>query len=253
MKSITHMNGTRRYARVSVLVALVALVGTVANGGPATADVSSVGGGAFGAQVRGLINVGPLPSVTLPAAGGGPFVNSLATVNVPGTLRTGLLEVRTTGAVGATGFSESSAEVANVRVGTGVVTADAVSTQCRSDSSGSTGSTELVNARVGGILVDSNVAPNTTINLGALALVVLNEQIVNNSPTSTSITVNAARIVLFPSTPLLRQEVIIAQSRCSAGLVAATTTTTAAPTTTHAPPTTTVPPTTTTTHSPAFP
>lgn len=227
-----------------MLVASVAVAATVAGGGPATAAVSAVSGGAFGAQVRGLVKVGPLPSVTLPASGGGPFTNSLLTVNVPGTLQTDLLITKTAGATGATGFSESSATVADVRVGTGVVTADAVSSQCRADSTGSTGSTELVNARVGGVTVNGAVAPNTTINLSPVAIV-LNEQIVNNSSSNTSIIVNAIRVVLFPTNPLLRQDVIVGQSRCSARIV--TTPTTRAPTTT------TLPPTTSTTHSPTCP
>ena len=243
MGSVNGGIGKRRYGRLSAVVAAGALVGALAGAGNASAGVSAVGGGAFGAQVRGLVNVGPVPSVTLPAAGGGPFTAFLASVNVPNVLKTGLLEVSTAGAVGDNGFSESSARVLNVKVGTGVVTADAVTSRCRSDSSGSTGSTELLNAFVGGISVDANVAPNTVINLSPVAIVYLNEQNVTNGPNSTSIVVNAIRVVLFPTSSALRQEVIVAQSRCSARLTPATTTTT----TIHEPPTTTTTMATTTT------
>lgn len=243
MKRTQYRALVHRLGLVPAFVGVVALI-SAAGGSPAGADVTSVGGGAFGEQIRGLlVNSGPVPTVGLPAGGGGPFVSSLLTVNVPGTLRTGVLEVRTAGALGDSGFSQSSATVANVLVGTGVVTADAVKSQCRSDSTGSSGSTTLTNAAVGGIVVDASVPANTSINLSPVARVFLNEQIVNNTPGNSSITVNAVRVVLLPGSTL-QQEIIIAQSRCSARLAPATTTT-------HVP--TTVGPTTSTTHSPAFP
>ena len=208
-----------RSRRKPFLLAIMAtvLVGGIALGGPARADVTTVGGGAFGEQIVGPVSSGPLPTVTLPASGGGPFTASLLSVNVPNLLRTGLLEVRTTGALGPAGFSESSASVADVRVGSdNTFRANLVTSECRSDSFGSTGSTQLVNARVLGTPVTSTPGPNTVaLDIPGVARVVLNEQTVSNSPGNTSITVNAVHVTLLPGTPL-QQDIILAQSRCSA-------------------------------------
>lgn len=264
MKTSIQARSRRRAVLFPIMVTAVA--GAIAIGGSAGADVTTVGGGAFGEQVVGPVSSGPLPSVTLPASGGGPFTASLLSVNVPDLLRTGLLEVRTTGELGPTGFSESSASVAHVRVGSdNTFRANLVTSECRSDSSGSTGSTQLVNARVLGIPVTSTPGPNTVaLDIPGVARVVLNEQTVSNSPGNTSITVNAVHVTLFPGSPS-QTDIILAQSRCSASgpnvnqpptttttTVPSTTTTTAPTTTTTAGPTTTttVSPTTTTTVAP---
>jgi hypothetical protein len=188
--------------------------------------VSSVSGGAFGLRVRATldppgspppstISAGPVPSVTLPSNGGGPFTASLASANVPPVISTGLLEVRTQGATGPSGFAESSATVATVNVLSGGVTADAVQSQCRADTTGATGSTTIVNGQALGIPIAANPGPNTVIVVGGVGSITLNEQI--KGP-GNSITVNAVHIRLNALAGTLTGDVIIAQSRCRANL-----------------------------------
>src|ERR1700730_1403410 len=84
---------------------------------PARADVTAVSGGAFGesVDVKPLnaveITSGPLPTVTLPPAGGGPFTNSALSACVPAPgcslLQAGVLGVSTQGSTGVTGGSQS--------------------------------------------------------------------------------------------------------------------------------------------------
>ncbi|MGH8589097.1 MAG: choice-of-anchor P family protein [Gammaproteobacteria bacterium] len=160
---------------------------------------------------------GPLPSVTLPEAGGGPFTASVLGLNTE-ILKTGLLEVRTEGGdLGMhSGFAKSSARASNVAIGAGLVTAGLVTSQCRSDTRGSGGASSLTNVKVAGAAVAVDPAPNTRIVVPGVAEVVLNEQKAINDLGSTAITANALRVTLFNVLPFLRQEVIVAQSRCSA-------------------------------------
>ena len=212
-EGVTTVRG-RFSAAVAVVFALLIGLGVSV---PAQAEVTEVGGGAFGERIKGLVKSGPLPSVTLPEAGGGPFTASALGLNL-GILKTGVLEVRTEGGdLGMhSGFAKSSARAGNVAIGSGLVTAGLVTSQCRSDTRGSGGASSLTNARVAGIAVAANPAPNTRIVVPGVAEVFLNEQIASDEPGSTAITSNALRVTLFNVLPLLRQEVIIAQSRCSA-------------------------------------
>src|SRR5712691_6887984 len=147
--SMTHHPARRRIATLFA-VTIVALMLIAA---PGWADVNFTSGGAFGEKVdvapAGIhVTSGPKPAVILPATGGGPFADNLAVVDLPGVLRVGLLEVSTQGALGAAGFAQSSADVANVLVGPAdspILTAQAVHSACRSNSAGSTGSTSLTN------------------------------------------------------------------------------------------------------------
>ncbi|MGR9108846.1 MAG: choice-of-anchor P family protein, partial [Gammaproteobacteria bacterium] len=164
---------TRSTAAVTFVLALL-----VGFGGafPAQAQVTEVGGGAFGERIKGLVKSGPLPSVTLPAEGGGPFTDSALGLNL-GILHTGALEVSTEGGdVGtSTGFAESSAGTSNLSISSGLVTADAVTSQCRSDTRGSGAATSLTNAKVAGISVSANPQPNSRIVVPGVAEVYLNE------------------------------------------------------------------------------
>ncbi len=97
-----------RSARVTAGVVLPAMgtvvLATMLTTGPAAADVTAVGGDAYGESVAtkllaGNVPVtsGPLPQVSLPAAGGGPFTKSAASAAVPMLLSTGVLTVSTSG------------------------------------------------------------------------------------------------------------------------------------------------------------
>jgi hypothetical protein len=220
------MKGRAAVILIAVLCAGIALAA------PASADVTDVSGsGAFGESVNvtvltGSVTSGPTPSVTLPAGGGGPVTDSLANVNLPGVLTTGLLNVSTEGTNLGThgGTSTSSAQVAGATVlgalapslgGDPLLTADVISSQCTSNGDGSSGSSTLVGLEIAGSPVAVNPAPNTTIDVLGAITVTLNEQIVNNSPGETSITVNAVHVRVNLD-GIASGDVILSQSRCRA-------------------------------------
>ncbi|HEV3401490.1 MAG TPA: choice-of-anchor P family protein, partial [Acidimicrobiales bacterium] len=132
---------------------------------------------------------------------------------VPLVISVGLLEACTRGAGVATneevaghlGFSESSASVANVVLGT--TNLGVVSSECRADGNGARGSSTIV----GSSGLPTNPLPNTLPSLPAgLLSLVLNEQIVNNTPGTATITVNAVHA------NILGIDIIIGQSVCNA-------------------------------------
>jgi len=202
-------------------VGSVVLAGLLATG-PANADVTSVGGGAYGESVAVKllagnvpVNSGPMPQVTLPASGGGPFTKSAASAKVPMLLSAGVLTVSTSSSrLGShTSTAKSSAETANVKLGTGQLTASVVKSSCTASGLGSTGSTTILGTNLPGLSV--NPAPNTVIAVPGLGSVTFNEQIRSNSPgRSTSITVNAIHVRL--TNTLAAGDIIISQSRCVA-------------------------------------
>ncbi|MBA3365363.1 MAG: hypothetical protein H0U03_06195 [Actinobacteria bacterium] len=184
----------------------VLAVGVLGAAAPASAIVSTVGGGATGVVATGPVSVGPIAQVVLPAAGGGPFTANAASVT-SSVITAGAVNTSTQGLIGAGGFATSSASVASVLVPT-IATADLVVSSCTSNESGSTGATTLTNATVAGVAVTAT-APNTTIDIPGVATVVVNEQLVVNMNGFTSITVNALHI-----TTVLGESIIIAQSMC---------------------------------------
>src|SRR5439155_15043473 len=132
-------NATAR--RISTVVVAMALA-VIVLAAPAWADVNFTSGGAFGESVDVTVlgvraTSGPKPTVTLPPTGGGPLTDSLVTVDVPDLLHTGVLEVRTEGALGASGFARSSADAHDTRLGpaaTPILTANVVHSECNSNS-----------------------------------------------------------------------------------------------------------------------
>lgn len=218
----------------------MALWASGVGGAQGAVEVTSVSGSAFGAQVQvtllGLpVNVGPLPSVTLPPNGGGPFTGNVINLGVPSVLSASVLDASTQGSLGVNGSSASSARVAGVAV-TDVLTADVLASECQADASGVSGSSTITNGLVAGIPVAVNPAPNTTIDLG-LVTVILNEQIVSSTPGSNDITVNAVHVIF--NTGLLNGDVIIAQSHCDTTFAEIVTTTTSTTSTTTSTTTTT--------------
>jgi len=196
-----------------------------------------VGGGAYGYFISvGLFggpasSKGPVPTVTLPAAGSATPVTGTAASGDgrfgPAVLFTsGRLDVSTEGTPG--GSVTSSATVADVNSSKQeVFTAATVSSKCTASASGATGSTTITGGKLivsevnidvdeDDIIVDvpSNPAPNTVIE-GKIETVedtfryVFNEQIRNADG---SITVNAAHQYLLG--PTAKGELIIGQSRC---------------------------------------
>jgi hypothetical protein len=218
---------------VAAILAAVICVG-IALATPAAADVTDVSGsGAFGESVNvsvlgsGTVTSGPMPTVDLPSGGGGPFTDSLASVNLPGVLTAGVLNVSTEGTnLGSHGgTATSSASVADATVGAALsgqlggsplLEADVISSKCTSNGDGSSGSSNLVDLKVAGNGQPVSPPPNTTIDVipGALT-VTLNEQIVNDSGGEASITVNAVHVRLNLD-GLATGDVILSQSRCRA-------------------------------------
>jgi hypothetical protein len=214
-----------RFRRPRIAAVFVITAGLLAlAASPAYADVTSVSGGAFGESVNvtplGLLNVtsGPLPTVTLPAGGGGPLTANVLSACVGpacAILKTGILNVSTQGTLGASGGSSSSASVANVGALTnnsGGLTATAVSSKCSVGPNSSSGSSTLVGASLLGQPLALNPPPNTTITVPGVATVILNEQITTGGPGDYSLTVNAIHVKLNPL--LGSGDVIIAQSKC---------------------------------------
>ena len=208
--------------------ALACLAASVLTAAPASADVTSASGGAFGESIDvtplNLLRVtsGPVPEVSFtdPSDGPGPHTDQLAgvtTVGLLGNVATlGVMNVRTerTGQLN-THFAEttSSASVADANLLGGRVTATLIESTCTATSEGVSGSTTLLNANVLGIgPIAANPGPNTEILIPG-ARIVLNEQIVDRSGQTNAITVNAVHVYLLE--PLGSGEIIIAQSRCS--------------------------------------
>jgi hypothetical protein len=256
--------------------------GLLASMGTASADVDSVEGTGFGISVNaaGASVIAPTPDPTAtpphlvanessPASALGPFVTTIVTINgVLGILDNGV----TVGPVGTQagrlagedhgGFVASSSQVGNVNILAGGINIPLITSSCVANGDGVSGTATITNATLGNNpILNGPLTPNTTIDVLGLATVVLNEQIITNTPPSggnpgsTQITVNAAH-VRIPANGSVA-DIILASTFCKAvgpDVLAPVTTTTAAPattTTTAAPATTTtVAPTTTTTSPP---
>lgn len=203
-----------------ILAAFVALGAVVVSRSrSASGEVATVGGGAFGESVHiqtilgARVDSGPAPSVDLPPGGGGPITDDLVSVDVPGVLSTGVLEVSTEGAPGPDGFLRSSASVVTLQLAGGAITVDLVKSECRADSSGTTGSATIQNLRIAGAPVASvDPPPNTTIEVPAVGTLILNEQ-TGGSAGGGPFTVNAIHLRLN-SGVLGTGDIIVAQSRC---------------------------------------
>lgn len=207
-------------------LALTALVPVFALGmaTAAYADVTSVTGSAFGERVQvttalGVgVSSGPLPTVTLPAAGSAaPVTNSAATANVAGLLTAGVLNVSTQGTTGAGGSVQSSAQVTNPVLGLPLapaVAADAVGSTCTANEAGATGTTTIANLRILGATVTVPTAPNSSLSVAGVGTLFVNEQVVSGAAPSQSITVNALRLQLNAPLGLGTGSIIIAQSVC---------------------------------------
>jgi hypothetical protein len=227
-----------------LLTPLVALLtvgaATFASAGPSAADVSEVGGGAFGfsasvslfggpAQTRG-----PAPTVDLPANGS---ASPITASNPSGSAQfgpaeifeSGQLTVSTKGTTGPGGSVESSATVTGIPGGPGPVLYGELKSSCTAREGEVSGTTSVT----GGTLetkynaesedaeaietrpVPSNPAPNTEFtgtidHVGDTYRVVYNEQVRSGN----GITVNAAHLYLLG--PSAVGDLIIGQSRCSA-------------------------------------
>ena len=207
MRSARSRQTQRRASRALGLLALIPTF-SVLLATSAYADLSAAGGSAFGEQVRvGVINSGPLPTTTAPPGG----TNTLASVSVPGLLQVGVLTVSSNATTGPSGSVSSTANAANVTIGSALLTVSALASQCHSDSTGhQSGAATVGTVTVRGNPVTVTSAPNTTLSIPGVGTATFNEQI----PAANSITVNAVHVHLTGA--LGSGEVVIAQSMCSA-------------------------------------
>lgn len=179
----------------------------------ANAAMGSVGGGAFGlsANVNVLlapVSVGPLPSVNLPAEGGGPFGASLLSTNIAGLASVGVAKVSTQGNSGI-GSASSSASLVDVDVA-GLVSVSVARSRCAATADSAEGSASVVDLVVAGIPISTvNLGPNTSIAL-PVGSVVINEQ---RKDGASGVTVNAVHVSL--NALVASGDVVIGQSRCS--------------------------------------
>jgi hypothetical protein len=200
---------------VACAVCLAAADGAVAG------TVGLVGGGAFGEKVRVQsvtgppLSSGPMPSVTLPSTGGGPFTANLASILVPGLLSAQALAVSTQGVLGPAGFVASSAKASTLTAAAGAVKASLVVSRCRIAASGVTTGATFTNLTVLGTPVSATPPPDTSLKLAGVGTLILNELTSTiGSGGLRSITVNAIHLKLGGA--LGTGDIIVSQSRCIA-------------------------------------
>src|SRR5205085_8747393 len=155
------MRTTQRRQPRAVALAVVMIVSGVGGlflaSGPASADVDSVSGRAYAANVNSSLLgnlVPPTPAgVQGSASESGPTsydtgLQTAVPVNIPGLLAIGVLEARSQGSGVAGenhhGSSMSFARVGDVTVGLGSIAIGAVTAACVSDGDGSRSDVELV-------------------------------------------------------------------------------------------------------------
>jgi len=144
--------------------------------GHAVALSASVGG-------RSLLAT---PPADLPTAGGGPVTTAVFDQGVPGVVAAQVLRASTSGTgtpyPSANGAVTGRASVAEVSILGGLITASAVTGNCRADVNGGTGSSSLVSVVVAGRPIAVGVPPNTGIALPGVGRVVLNEVVKGDVP-----------------------------------------------------------------------
>ncbi|HEV8380353.1 MAG TPA: choice-of-anchor P family protein [Gemmatimonadales bacterium] len=177
-----------------------AFVGMVSLGG--TAAAQTVNGKAFGTYVNAAGVTTQSPVASLPSSGG-MDVGSADAFGVPSALDAKWLSAITTGAVDSpASTAQSTSELENVSVLSGLITADVVTavassyrnaTGAASDAQGS----GFVNLIVNGLAVTSDVAPNTRVNLPGVGYAILNEQsLTGDGISSSGMTVNMIHVYL---------------------------------------------------------
>lgn len=170
------------------------------------------------AKVGSTINSGPTSLVALGCSDNADVLhtNTLASLNVPTVLSTGVLD--TSIATTATPSTVTTADVHDLNVLDGLITATevkSVSTTSK-DASGfhlsSAGST-FANLVVAGVPITVTPAPNTTIALLGVGTVVLNEQIAETHQKAANLTVNMIHV----HATLLNGDIVVAHAKSGLG------------------------------------
>lgn len=160
---------------------------------PAVPSVPLFGGTAYGSKVQAKVGDGvsaEVPETAMlrtPPGGseGETLKNTTAGVNVAGLITTGVVESTSTsstfGAKDLDGDERTTNQTARINVLGGLVTADAIKVTAHSRRVNGVCSTNnamtFVNLKVGGSAIPLTVSPNTTIKVGDLATVVVNQQV----------------------------------------------------------------------------
>lgn len=195
------------------------------SGGILAATGTTSAGDVAAQQVR--VSFGPEPTVALPPGGGGPFTGSATDVVVPDPRSSFIdaasaasIDVRTEGALGATGFARSSASARDVMVA-GLLASE-LSSSCEATSAGATGTTTVVDLAFfdDPIDVPVNPAPNTVLtraeipDLGSGVRIILNEQELVTDAAGSRIVVTALHIVAAPGDQPATGEAYVGRSEC---------------------------------------
>lgn len=189
-----------RGPRTIAFAAFAAVIGLALLAEPVGAQ--TVAGTAFGTYVNALGVTTQSPVATLPSSGG-MSVGDAEAFDVPSAIDARWLKAVTTGAVdNPVSSSQSTSELENVSVLSGLIRADVVTAIASSyqNASGAASDAEgsgFVNLVVNGVAVTTDVAPNTRVDLPGVGYAVLNEQKrTGDGATSSGITVNMIHVVL---------------------------------------------------------
>jgi hypothetical protein len=182
------------------LAAFAALSGLALLAGRAGAQ--TVGGTAYGTYVNALGVTTQSPVATLPSSGG-MSVGDAQTFGVPSAIDARWLTAVTTGAVdNPVSSSQSTSELENVSILSGLITADNVTAIASSfrnaaGAASNAAGSGFVNLVVAGTAVTTDVAPNTRVDLPGVGYAVLNEQTrTGDGVSSSGIAVNMIHVVL---------------------------------------------------------
>lgn len=174
---------------------------------------AAIGGGAYGLSghanvIAAPLSIGAVPSVTLPADGGGPYVDALLSANVAGLAP---VEAATASTRGNTGIGSVTSSASVLKAGVaGLVTVATARSSCSAGTAGASGSAAVADLVVAGIAIDTvDAGPNTRISL-PIGSVTLNEQL---STRPGDLTVNAIHVSIDAT--LVDADIVIGQSRCS--------------------------------------
>ena len=201
------MRRTRRTRAAAAVAGAALFAGTFALSGTAGAEPSgdATGVAAILETVFTTTEVPPTPTVVSPPGGS----DSVLSVDQAGLVSTGVLNVSS---VVDGDTVNSAASVIDADVFAGLVTADAVSSECTAAPEGADGTASWVGAEAAGTPLEANPPPNTTFEIPGLASIVLNEQ----TRESDGIIVDALHATI--QTPFgVFAEIIISESACFAG------------------------------------
>lgn len=196
-----------------ILFALTLLAGA--------AQAQTVTGKAFGTYVNAAGVTSQSPVADLPSTGG--MATGMADAfGVAGAIDAQALNAVTTGDVdNKKSGAQSTSELEQVSVAGGAITADVVTAVATAYAGQFTGGSDgegsgFANLVVNGTAIDTEVAPNTQVDLPGVGYAILNEQIASgNGVTSWGITVNMIHVVLQNALGMTTGEIIVGSASSS--------------------------------------